>query len=243
MNRLALLKALGDNSRYAIYLEIARAAAPRSTAEIAESLGLHANTVRPHLERMREVGLLEVDVDARGAVGRPQHRYSVASDAPALGLEPPAYPALAGMLASVAAQSSPASDEIVEVGRAEGRNRTDRALSERDIARPTDASSCRSGLAKVLEAMGFDPALDAAASGERAIVGFANCPYRELAQAFPHLVCQLHRGMVEGMLDRLNEEVVSAEDGADEVVLAADFRSLVDRDPCQVDLITHYILS
>ena len=64
--RLDVLKALGDNTRYAIYLELARASQPRSTAEVAASLGLHVNTVRPHLERMREVGLLEVHVDARG---------------------------------------------------------------------------------------------------------------------------------------------------------------------------------
>jgi predicted ArsR family transcriptional regulator len=244
MQRLALLKALGDNTRYAIYLEIARAATPCSTSEIAESLGLHANTVRPHLERMRDVGLLDVEADARGAVGRPQHRYFVAPDAPSLGLEPPAYPALAAMLATVAAQSSAAVDEIVEVGRAEGRARTQRALSEHDIARPTDASTCRSSLESVLAALGFDPATDAdSPASARHTIAFAHCPYRELAEAFPHLVCQLHRGMVEGMLDRLNEEVVSADDGADEVVLADQFHSLIDRDPCQVDLVTHYIVS
>ena len=96
--RLELLKALGDNTRYAIYLELARASAPLATAQIAEHLDLHPNTVRPHLERMREVGLLEVVTDARGAVGRPQHRYSLAPDAPALGFEPPAFPVLARML-------------------------------------------------------------------------------------------------------------------------------------------------
>ena len=50
--------------------ELARSAAPLSTAEVAETLGLHANTVRPHLERMREVGLLAVHSDNRGSVGR-----------------------------------------------------------------------------------------------------------------------------------------------------------------------------
>jgi len=54
--RLDVLKALGDNTRYAIYLELARAPTPRSTANIAETLELHVNTVRPHLERMRDVG-------------------------------------------------------------------------------------------------------------------------------------------------------------------------------------------
>src|SRR5205823_5641488 len=101
--RLAVLKALGDNTRYAIYLELARAQAPRSTSDIAETLGLHPNTVRPHLERMRDVGLLDVEVDNRGSVGRPQHRYSLAADAPSLGFEPPAFPLLARLLAQIAA--------------------------------------------------------------------------------------------------------------------------------------------
>ena len=34
--RLAVLKALGDNTRYAIYLELARSPSPLSTIEIAE---------------------------------------------------------------------------------------------------------------------------------------------------------------------------------------------------------------
>ena len=58
--RLDVLKALGDNTRYAIYLELARSPLPLATAEIADTLDLHPNTVRPHLERMRDVGLLEV---------------------------------------------------------------------------------------------------------------------------------------------------------------------------------------
>ena len=83
--RLDVFKALGDNTRYAIYLELARSAQPLATAEIALTLGLHINTVRPHLERMRDAGLLEVEVEAQGGVGRPQHRYTVAADAPSLG--------------------------------------------------------------------------------------------------------------------------------------------------------------
>ncbi len=80
--QLDLLKALGDNTRYAIYLELARSARPLATADISESLDLHPNTVRPHLERMREAGLLDVEVGGRGDVGRPQHRYSIAAERP-----------------------------------------------------------------------------------------------------------------------------------------------------------------
>ena len=81
---LDVLKALGDNTRYAIYLELVRAPAPLATADIARTLGLHPNTVRPHLERMRDAGLVDVEAAGRGDVGRPQHRYSVSVDAPSL---------------------------------------------------------------------------------------------------------------------------------------------------------------
>ena len=103
--RLEVFKALGDNTRYAIYLELVRAPAPLATAEIATALGLHVNTVRPHLERMREVGLLEVEADARGGVGRPQHRYHLAADAPSLGLEPAVFPLATRMLLRLAASA------------------------------------------------------------------------------------------------------------------------------------------
>src|ERR671929_2433873 len=120
-SRLALLKALGDNTRYAIYLELARSPRPLATADVASALGLHPNTVRPHLERMRDVGLLEVEVDARGQVGRPQHRYSLASDAPSLGLEPPTFPLLARMLVQAAAAARLTGGDAAEAAREQGR--------------------------------------------------------------------------------------------------------------------------
>src|SRR5262245_56221793 len=119
--RLDLLKALGDNTRYAIYLELARSTQPLATADIAETLGLHVNTVRPHLERMREVGLLEVQSDNRGAVGRPQHRYLLAADAPSLGLEPPTFPVLARMLLRAADLAGTSAEEAADAGRSEER--------------------------------------------------------------------------------------------------------------------------
>ena len=144
--RLDLLKALGDNTRYAIYLELARSPRPLTTAEIAESLDLHPNTVRPHLERMRDVGLLDVEVGGRGDVGRPQHRYSIAADAPSLGLEPPTMPVLARMVLSMAAGSEPSADDAAAVGVDEGRSpgaaRTrDAPSTPRGAGRPTSTGS------------------------------------------------------------------------------------------------------
>jgi predicted ArsR family transcriptional regulator len=213
--RLDLLKALGDNTRYAIYLELARAPVPLATAEIADGLGLHANTVRPHLERMRDVGLLEVQTDPRGSVGRPQHRYSLAAGAPSLGLEPPSFPLLARMLLRLAALGGASADDAAEAGREQGR--ADAALVAGDVV------PCLDALVAELDRLGFDPAV--AGDGHEATIGFAHCPFRELAEANPDLVCGLHRGLVEGFVEATGGGSV------------AEFRNLVHRAPCQVALV------
>ncbi len=225
--RLALLKALGDNTRYAIYLELARSPKPRSTAEVAESLELHPNTVRPHLERMREVGLLAVETDNHGGVGRPQHLYSLASDAPSLGLEPPPMPMLARMLLSVAAAAGAATDEAVEAGREQGRAAARAYLdvggpSVVDAGEEERVGTCLRALAAELARLGFDPAV--ASDGEGVTVAFTHCPFADLAQAQPDIVCHLHRGLVEGFVHTLGGAGVDR------------FRTLLDRQPCQVEL-------
>ena len=214
--RLEVLKALGDNTRYAIYLELARSSSPRSTADIADVLGLHPNTVRPHLERMRDVGLLDVETDAKGSVGRPQHRYSLAAAAPSLGLEPPAFPLLARLLAAMAAAAQLAPDDAAAAARGTGQ-----AMAAERLRR-TPGDSCVAALADALDELGFDPAV--AGGDEGVTIAFTHCPFAELAEAFPELVCHLHRGLVEGFVAEWGEGGVGR------------FSTLADRDPCQVEL-------
>lgn len=190
--RLEILKALGDNTRYAVYLELARSPRPRATAEIAETLGLHPNTVRPHLERMRDVGLLEVQTVAGGGVGRPQHRYVLAADAPSLGLEPPTFPLLARMLIGVAESAGIDGDLAAEVASVEGRRLAGRA----DPALP-----CADAAELMLAELGFDP--ERADDTEGTTIAFAHCPFAELAAANPELVCSLHRGLFTGFVDAI----------------------------------------
>jgi predicted ArsR family transcriptional regulator len=213
--RLDVLKALGDNTRYAIYLELARSVTPLATADIAESLGLHANTVRPHLERMRDVGLLDVATEVRSGVGRPQHLYSLAPGAPSLGLEPPTFPLLSRMLLKLAAAAGASGDDAADVGRAQGRA---------DAVGHTLDASCLEALVAELDELGFDPTVAGSDDGECAVVGFARCPFRELAEEHPEVVCAIHRGLVEGFVDAV---------GGGEV---DDFHTLVHREPCQVVL-------
>lgn len=213
-SRLAVLKALGDNTRYAIYLELARSPRALATAEIADTLGLHPNTVRPHLERMREVGLLVVETEARGTVGRPQHRYSLAPDAPSLGLEPATFPLLAGMLVQLAGAAGLGREEAIEVGR-------DQGMADGTSADRT--APCLHALVTRLAELGFDPAV--ASDDGHATVAFTHCPFQSLAEANPDLVCGLHHGLVEGFVDAAGGGRVE------------EFHSLLDRTPCRVDLV------
>ncbi|WCO66568.1 helix-turn-helix domain-containing protein [Iamia majanohamensis] len=222
LGRLAVLKALGDNTRYAIYLELARSSRPLSTSDVAGVLDLHPNTVRPHLERMRDVGLLTVTSDARGGVGRPQHLYSLAPEAPSLGLEPASFPTLASMLMRLAAATGADAGDALDVGRDQG---------QADAQRYGASRGCLSAVVAQLDAMGFDPAVasasdvdDEGAAVELATVAFAHCPFRDLAEQRPDLLCSLHRGLIEGLVDASGEGSV------------VGFGSLVDRTPCQVEI-------
>jgi predicted ArsR family transcriptional regulator len=213
--RLDLLKTLGDNTRYAIYLELARSPRPLATSEVAETLGLHPNTVRPHLERMREVGLLDARADVSGAVGRPQKLYSLTADAPSLGLEPPVFPMLARMLLALVAEAGLDGEAAADAGRGEGRRIAHR--------RSGASGPCIDAAVRMLDELGFDPArVD---EGDGSTVAFTHCPFADLAETQPDVVCSLHRGLLEGFVDEV---------GGCQVV---GFNDLAHRSPCRSELL------
>ncbi len=255
MDRLSLLKVLADPSRQAIYEEVAQSGEALSTLEIAERLHLHPNTVRLHLEKMREAEVLALSVDRQGAVGRPQHRWSVNRQLPSLEVEPAGFRMLAHLLAEVAAQSPANPATVMSVGQRRGH--------ERGIGRPTRKaggsplglhSECLRALMMELAELGFDPALDLNDTdgnadvvepglpgspdlpAERrldthtATISFTRCPFREVAALYPDLVCQLHRGITDGLLRGL----VAGYDRAE--ARLESFSSLLDEDPCRAEV-------
>jgi predicted ArsR family transcriptional regulator len=161
---------------------------------------------------MRDVGLLEVSAEVRTAVGRPQNLYALSDRAPSLGLEPPAFPLLARLLVRLAEATGATPEDAAEVGREQG---------QRDALPYAKAASCLEALVDQLDRVGFDPAVDGP-DDETAVIAFAHCPFRELAEAHPDLVCSLHRGMVEGFVDAMGDAEVE------------EFHPLVHRQPCQV---------
>jgi predicted ArsR family transcriptional regulator len=262
VDRLTLLKALADDSRYALYSALDRSRSPLSTLELAERLDLHPNTVRLHLERLREAGLVEVSAASHGSVGRPQHHWRVTATAPSLGLEPPGLRVLADLLAEAAGSSGVRAEELVSIGRRRGETRT--AGGEAPVSPSAAGGNDGDGVPACVQAaldeladLGFDPVLegslagpttpgrngpDVAAETDEAAptrlvgrdgsleVAFTGCPFRELAVAYPDVVCRLHHGLTEGIVAAASARV----EGAGAAVVG--FSTLVDPDPCRATL-------
>ena len=168
---------------------------------------------------MRDVGLIEVSVGGRGEIGRPQHRYTLAADAPALGLEPPVMPILARMVLTMADRLGIGPADAHATGEGEGAAR----------AAPYAATpSTLEALVSDLDRLGFDPVVSDPPGPDRsgAVVAFGNCPFGDLAREHPHIVCSLHHGLISGFVAALGDTDV------------AEFCSIAARTPCRVALVS-----
>jgi len=65
-----------------------------------------------------------------------------------------------------------------------------------EAGKRTPGRSCLDSLAAELARLGFQPAADEDVDDNgQARIDFLHCPFRELAEAYPELVCNLHRGL------------------------------------------------
>jgi len=228
VDRLTLFRLLADPSRYAIYQEIARADQPLSTLEIAESLQLHPSTVRLHLDKLRDADLVQPEADRHGTVGRPQYRWSLGANVPSISAEPDGFRVLAHLLADLSARSGSTPETAVDTGRQSALDNISVRANAIRVGVDTRDGCLRAVLAELAD-LGFDPVLEADTAGKEAVaITFQSCPFRELAVRYPDLVCQLHRGITEGILEGV------CVDSAGRQAHVDSFSSLVDTFPCRV---------
>src|SRR5439155_22804505 len=196
-----------------------------TAGEVAEHFELHPNVARHHLEKLTGGGYLVVEIgraagDGARAAGRPSKRYLAGPLDATLALPLKHDDLLAGLLARALDALGHDQAEVLadEVGFQYGVT-----LAER--MDPTEGHrSVRAALAAVADALtahGF-AAHTEARDGRLAIVSEC-CPFGETAQAYPHVVCALDRGMIRGMLAGLYGETspqfeTSRPDGGDHCV-------------------------
>jgi predicted ArsR family transcriptional regulator len=183
--------ALAQPTRARLFALLGELRRPAPTTELAERLGLHANGVRTHLERLQDAGLVLRDRERR-ARGRPRDSWVISPDALPRGQSPTGYAELAVWLVRSLAGHTSIRD-VEATGRQIGRELP---------AHDTDAAGERQ-LHDLLASLGFQPQREPV-SGDRLTYRLHNCPYREAVRARQPLVCALHRGLTRGMLDAID---------------------------------------
>lgn len=188
---------LAQPTRARIFELLVEMKRPISTGLVAEQLDLHVNGVRRHLERLVEAGLIERRSE-RGGRGRPGDRWVVAPGANPGGQRPTAYAELAVWLAEAIPADPEALERVEEVGRRIGR--TLRADSAEEAG-----ESVAEAFRDTFAALGFQPRIEDTGDGGF-VCSLGNCPYLESATVNRAAVCGLHRGMTEGLVERLDAD-------------------------------------
>lgn len=194
-------RALGGVSRVRI-LELLRAEGGGLDArEVAERVGLHPNTVRVHLDLLVRSGLITREPEPRSTPGRPRILYRAGAEPP--GLERSGYKLLAEVLAGyLAGSSSDPTADAERAGRAWGAFLADQSeplakLSPNDMIERVMA---------MLGDLGFRPELDPRDRSGRRIL-LRHCPFHDVAERHPEIVCSVHLGLMRGALQELGANV------------------------------------
>lgn len=176
-----------------------------SIRDLAQATGLHENTVRFHLTRLVQEGLVERRPRLAGGPGRPPMVYA-SRDEPALpGRDN--YELIARVLAGGLGAGTPDAQEAArrhgeawaraqqepgsEQGSEQGRERDEEPA-------PTFADSLGL-LDRFLRRAGFAP--EVAPGDGQVQVRLHNCPFRSMAEEDRAVPCAVHRGLMQGVLD------------------------------------------
>ena len=162
---------------------------PTTLGALVSATGLHANTVREHLDALEHDGLVTRRQATPEGRGRPAWLYQAVAES-----GPSEYAGLASALASSLRRTSahPEQDAVaagVEWGHqlAAGRGGPDRP----------GAAAARREVVALLDDIGFAPA----PNDRHTVVRLTRCPLLEAAHKNPDIVCGVHLGLVRGALE------------------------------------------
>ncbi|MDI3314281.1 MAG: transcriptional regulator [Mycobacterium sp.] len=175
-------------------LEYVRAHSPVRVVDVAAGLDLHPNTVREHLDAIAGQGLVERSTASPLGRGRPAAWYQASSADPFVAVRD--YAGLATALAGHLARTSTQPERDARAAGIEwGRELADE-LTHLD-------GDPRRAVLEVLARLGFAPDDDTDTPGARGGIALRRCPLLDAARRYPAIICQVHLGIVEGVLERL----------------------------------------
>lgn len=189
--------ALGDERRARIVSELRGAGAGLDVHELGRRVGLHANTVRWHLGVLADAGWVVSEPAPRQAPGRPRVMYRLTVAAVPERQRNGEYRLLASILTGTVAEHKDAPASAERNGRAWGRYLVKRPLPFAKASE--DEIVCQ--IVDLLDEQGFRASTD----GRR--VCMRRCPFHDLAETNPEIICAIHRGMIDGALEELGSSL------------------------------------
>jgi predicted ArsR family transcriptional regulator len=197
---LEIAKALGEDTRFAIFRQITSSERPLTVKDLVALFGMHHSAIRIHLNKLEEAGLIiSRKHHNRGAVGRPQLTFLPNPRALSITLPARNYQLLSQLLLEFAARSEDP-DRAEEFATSWGGSyiRTRGYLADGHLS----FSEAVEALVDELQALGNAPqnvSIDTTAG----CYSQSNCPFLELAQRYRPMVCAVHQALNRGMLAEL----------------------------------------
>ena len=201
--QVASVASLAEPARWQLYRYVAAAAEPVSREQAAAALDMALHSVKFHLDRLVDEGLLDVEYrrltgrSGPGA-GRPAKLYRRADRQVTIALPERRYELAADLLAAAVDRSirdgSPVGQAVQEVAR--------RAGVELAAERPSGGDRDLETVVEVLTAHAYEP---------RVVDGticLANCPFDRLAEEHTELVCGMNLSLLTGVVEGLGVTAV-----------------------------------
>ena len=206
---------LGDERRLAIIEALEEG--PRQVPELARMLGVHPTTVRAHLERLIEAGVLEEEEGIPSGRGRPSKRYRLRQ--PLLGGEPEVRLFVSSLVSLL---RSAYGDRAMAVAEEEG------ARKGREMARAYRHPSFEQAVREVVETLtnlSFAPA-SPVRRADAWSVDVRHCPFSvDPKDPDGAIVCSFHEGLIRGLAESASGQEVGVR-----------LRPFVDPGLCRVEL-------
>ncbi|HEX5406267.1 MAG TPA: helix-turn-helix domain-containing protein [Pseudonocardiaceae bacterium] len=175
-------------------LRVLKAASnPMSTTAIAKVLGVHPNTVRFHLNALLSDGRVEHIAPYRKRPGRPPLMFRAIPQMDRSG--PRHFRLLAEILATGLASARDPSAKAQAAGRAWGRQ----FKASGRQRKKTSGKESIDHLVGVLDEFGFAP--ERRKSDGQQWIDLRHCPFLELAETRTKIVCPIHLGIMQGVLE------------------------------------------
>ena len=188
-------RALGDPTRHSVFRYVVDAGRPVHVAELVEHFGFNHNSIRQHLAKLVDAGLVREQASPAKGRGRPRLAFTVAPATHERWGAVGPYEQLSMWLAEIVRTG----DSPVEVGRRVGAQVGD------DEPRSDDADPIGEFVDR-MAGLGFEPSVSRRGGGYD--VTLHACPFSSTAVADPAIVCGLHLGLAQGVASRITGLVI-----------------------------------